>query len=64
MMTNALKRMKRLTVRFRPHEWDVFVAAAAASRQPLAEFARDALNAVAQGVPGRDRAGDRTDQSP
>lgn len=52
MTAIGLVREKRLTVRFRPHEWEALVAAAAVARQRVAEFARDALNGAARGVPG------------
>ncbi len=49
MTANVLVREKRLTVRFRPHEWEALEAAAADARQRVAEFARDALNAAVRG---------------
>ncbi len=54
MTANVLVREKRLTVRFRPHEWAALLTAAAAARQHVAEFARDALNAAVRGVPEDD----------
>ena len=51
MIGNGLDRVERLTVRFRPHEWEALVAAAAAARQRVAEFARDVLNAAVRNVP-------------
>ena len=54
MTANVLVREKRLTVRFRPHEWEALEVAAAVARQRVAEFARDALNAAVRGVPGDD----------
>ncbi len=51
MTANVLVREKRLTVCFRPHEWQALEAAAADARQRIAEFARDALNAAVRSVP-------------
>ena len=51
MTANVLVREKRLTVRFRSHEWEALVTAAAAARQRVAEFAREALNAAVRSVP-------------
>ena len=62
MTGNGLDRVERLTVRFRPHEWEALVTAAAAARQRVAEFARDALNAAVRGVPGNVKTEERMDQ--
>ena len=62
MTGNGLVRVKRLTVRFRPHEWQALVATAAVARQRIAEFAREALNAAVRGAPGDDRTEERMDQ--
>ena len=55
MTANVLVREKRLTVRFRSHEWEALVTAAAAARQRVAEFARERLNATVRSVPGDDK---------
>ena len=62
MTANVLVREKRLTVRFRPHEWEALVAAAAVARQRVAEFAREALNATVRSVPVDDMTEERMDQ--
>ncbi len=62
MTANVLVREKRLTVCFRPHEWEALEAAAADARQRVAEFARDALNAAVRGVPRDNRTEERMDQ--
>jgi hypothetical protein len=59
MTANALKRVKRVTVRFRSHEWDALVAAAAAARQPVAEYARDILRTTLGGDSGKQETEDR-----
>ncbi len=61
MTGNGLVRVKRLTVRFRSHEWEALVTAAAAARQRVAEFARDALNVAVRSVLVDDRTEERMD---
>ena len=62
MTTDTLKRVNRLSVRFRSHEWELLLAAANTARQPVGEYARDVLNAVVRKVPVKDGTEDRVDK--
>ena len=55
-MENNLKRNRQLRVRFRDREWESLRAAAGRAQQPVAEFARDAVNAAARGTRRSDTA--------